>query len=58
MADLDRKEKEDTKGIEVHLGMHWKEHLDHLVRLEKEDQKDWMDHQANRGSVEYLGTKE
>lgn len=40
MADLDRKEKEDTKGIEVHLGMHWKEHLDHLVKLEKEDQKD------------------
>jgi hypothetical protein len=40
MEDLDRKEKEVIKETEELLEMHWKEHLDHLVKLEREDQKD------------------
>ena len=40
MVDQVRKEKGATRETEEHLGMLWKELLDHLVRLEREGQKD------------------
>ena len=39
MEDLARKEKGVTRETEEHLEMLWKELLDPLVRLEREDQK-------------------